>query len=105
MSKRSGIQEEVLNLYRRALRLVTKKPVENQHRFLLFIRYTFRTQAQTVRKRDMAAIEHLVRKGTRTLDMYEDPAVKDCHVSDTMRQWEKDKGISIRRYGQATPRS
>ncbi|KAH7913401.1 hypothetical protein BJ138DRAFT_1059069 [Hygrophoropsis aurantiaca] len=89
--RRSGLQKDVLSLYRRALRMVRTKPTITQPKFLLFVRYSFRTQASSVAPRDVAAIEHLLRRGQRQLEMYEDKAVKDCQVSQAMRVWEEEQ--------------
>ncbi|KAI0317786.1 hypothetical protein OF83DRAFT_1171691 [Amylostereum chailletii] len=91
--RHSGLQKEVLSLYRRALRMVRSKPPTNRDKFQLFVRYTFKTQATCVSSRDLSAIEHLLRKGRRQLEMYESPAVTDCWISQAMRTWhwqEKD---------------
>ena len=104
----SGLQKEVLALYRRyvplvarrltptltaatrrALRMVLTKPPATQDKFRLFVRYNFRTQASMASARDVAAIEHLIRKGRRQLETYEDAGVRDCWVSKEMRDWEK----------------
>ncbi|KAI0720492.1 hypothetical protein C8T65DRAFT_567705 [Cerioporus squamosus] len=85
--RRSGLQREVLALYRRALRMVNTKPAASQPRFKLYVRYTFKTQASSVSPRDISAIEHMLRKGRRQLEMYEDPQVRDCFVSNDMVQW------------------
>ncbi|KAM5535032.1 hypothetical protein V8D89_011260 [Ganoderma adspersum] len=85
--RRSGLQKEVLSLYRRALRMANAKPPAVQGKFQLFVRYTFKTQAATVSPRDIAAIEHMLRRGRRQLEMYEDPKVRDCFVTTDMLQW------------------
>jgi succinate dehydrogenase assembly factor 1 len=63
------------------------KPAETRAKFDLLIRYTFRTQAASVSPRQISAIEHLLRKGNRQLDIYEAPLVKDCYVSREMKEW------------------
>ncbi|KAI8978664.1 hypothetical protein BD414DRAFT_374663, partial [Trametes punicea] len=91
-ARRSGLQREVLALYRRALRTVNTKPPAAQPKFRLLARYSFRTQAAAVSPRDISAIEHLLRKGRQQLEIYEDPKVRDCWVSTEMVQWgEKNK--------------
>ncbi|GLB38319.1 putative complex I LYR family protein [Lyophyllum shimeji] len=87
--RKSGLQREVLALYRRALTMVRSKPPETRPKFLLFVRYTFHTNASKVPPRNVSAIEHLLRKGKRQIEMYEDAAVKDCWVSGDMLAWEK----------------
>ncbi|KAF5340681.1 hypothetical protein D9611_007477 [Ephemerocybe angulata] len=85
---KSGLQKEVLALYRRALRMVKTKPPPAQPKFRLFVQYTFHTNAKSLSPRNVSAIEHLIRKGTRQIELYEDPAVTDCWVSQTMRTWQ-----------------
>ncbi|KAF7985496.1 hypothetical protein HWV62_3695 [Athelia sp. TMB] len=82
-ARRSGLQPL------RALRMVRTKPPATQPKFLLFVQHSFRTQASSVSGRDVAAIEHLLRKGRRQLEGLEDPGVRDCWVSAQMRQWQQ----------------
>lgn len=67
--------------------MVNAKPPAVQSKFRLFVRYTFKTQATAVSPRDIAAIEHLLRRGRRQLEMYEDPKVRDCFVTTEMLHW------------------
>ncbi|KAG2151390.1 hypothetical protein DEU56DRAFT_727883 [Suillus clintonianus] len=90
-ARKSGLQKEVLALYRRALRMVRTKPVLTQPKFLLFVRYNFHTQVSSVSPRDVAAIEHLLRRGRRQLEMYEQPSVRDCQISQAMNDWEQSR--------------
>ncbi|TDL17870.1 hypothetical protein BD410DRAFT_753904 [Rickenella mellea] len=85
--RRSGLQKEVLSLYRRALRLVRTKPPPTRPKFLLFIRYSFHKNARSISPRDVSAIEHLLRKGKRQIEQLEDPSVKDCWVGEEERRW------------------
>ncbi|KAI9058361.1 hypothetical protein FKP32DRAFT_1606788 [Trametes sanguinea] len=87
--KHSGLQREVLALYRRALRMVNTKPPAAQSKFRLFVRYSFKTQATSVSPRNISTIEHLLRRGRRQIEMYEDPSVRDCWVSSEMEDWGK----------------
>ncbi|KAH9989705.1 hypothetical protein BJV74DRAFT_878144 [Russula compacta] len=95
--RHSGLQKEILALYRRALRMVRTKPPSSREHFRLFVRYNFKTQAAAVSPRNVGVIEHLMRRGKRQLEMYENPAVKDCWVSQEMRNWEAQERGSIRR--------
>ncbi|ESK95030.1 heat shock [Moniliophthora roreri MCA 2997] len=88
--RKSGLQKEALALYRRALRMVRSKPPASRLKFSLFVRYTFRTNASNISPRDVSTIEHLLRKGKRQLEMYETPSVKDCWVSEEMRDWDRN---------------
>jgi len=89
MRPRSGLQKDVLNLYRRALRIARTKPVETQAKFDISIRYTFRTRAASVGPRQIDAIERLLRKGEQQLETYETSSVKDCYISREMKEWNK----------------
>jgi len=78
--------------------MVKTKPKPTQDKFLLYVRYTFRQNALSVSYRDVSAIEHLLRKGARQLDVYEDTGVKDCFASKTMIEWKEQqwKGNTLR---------
>ncbi|KAG6336052.1 hypothetical protein ID866_3025 [Astraeus odoratus] len=69
--------------------MVRTKPPHTQDKFSLFVRYTFRTQASVVSPRNISAIEHLLRRGRRQIELYENPSIKDCHISRDMRDWEQ----------------
>lgn len=73
----------------RALRVVQTKPLATRPKFRLFIRYSFKTQAKSISPRDVSAIEHLLRKGRRQLETYEDIKVRDIWVSKAMQEWEE----------------
>ncbi|KAF8271990.1 hypothetical protein EI94DRAFT_1567317 [Lactarius quietus] len=85
--RHSGLQKEVFALYRRSLRMVRTKPPSTRDKFRLFIRYSFKTQAVAVSPRSVSTVEHLVRRGKRQLETYENPSVTDCWVSQEMRDW------------------
>ncbi|KAG5989388.1 hypothetical protein E4U52_005622 [Claviceps spartinae] len=74
--RHSGLQREVLGLYRHCLRESRKKPVSTRSHFEQFVRTEFVRQ-MSLDKRDFAAIEFLLRKGRRQLDMYSSPGIKD----------------------------
>ncbi|KIO06177.1 hypothetical protein M404DRAFT_139724 [Pisolithus tinctorius Marx 270] len=91
MSAPSGLQKEVLALYRRALRMVRTKPPHTQDKFSLLVRYMFHVQASAVSPRKVSAIEHLLRRGRRQIELYENPSIRDCHISQDMRDWEQSR--------------
>jgi len=93
---RSGLQNEVLALYRRALRMVRTKPPTTRPKFRLFIRYTFHANSTRITPRNVGAIEHLLRKGERQLAIYEDKAVRDCWVSEQMIAWDESRRTAER---------
>ncbi|TFK64621.1 hypothetical protein BDN72DRAFT_846385 [Pluteus cervinus] len=91
MASKSGLQKEVLALYRRALRITNSKPPQTRSKFRLFVRYTFHMNAANVSPREVGAVEYLLRKGKRQIEAFEDPAVKDCWVSGEMRAWDQTR--------------
>ncbi|KAJ4421381.1 hypothetical protein N0V82_003762 [Gnomoniopsis sp. IMI 355080] len=76
MARLSGLQKEVLVLYRSCLREARKKPETSRKHFEAFARTEFEKNL-AVEKRDFAAIEFLLRKGRRQLDSYSAPGIKD----------------------------
>ncbi|KAG8421696.1 hypothetical protein J3458_003550 [Metarhizium acridum] len=72
----SGLQKEVLALYRSCLRQSRKKPASTRAHFEQFARAEFDRNLR-IEKRDFAAIEFLLRKGRRQLDVYSNPGIKD----------------------------
>ena len=110
---KSGLQKEVLSLYRRyacfspyydsyhpymllrALRMVRTKPPPAQANFRLFMRYTFHKQATAVSYRDIGTVEYLIRMAKRMVEQYEQPGVKNCRVTEEMVDWEAE----WRKYG------
>ena len=79
--------------------MVNTKSEVAQPKFRLFVRYTFKTQAASISPRDISTIEHLLRRGRRQLEMYDDPQVRDCFVSNEMLQWEvQNKGRQYPRH-------
>lgn len=67
--------------------MVQAKPKDVQPKFRLLVRYTFHINAANVSPRNVSFIEHLLRKGRRQIELYEDPAVTDCWVSKDMITW------------------
>ncbi|KAF9242589.1 hypothetical protein BU15DRAFT_43680 [Melanogaster broomeanus] len=103
---KSGLQREVLALYRRqvlvALRMARTKPPHAQPKFTLFVRYNFHIQATSISPRNVAAIEHLLRRGRRQIEMYESSSIKDCQISQTMMDWQQAWSSSRHHYGVQT---
>ncbi|CAG8477235.1 12356_t:CDS:2 [Ambispora leptoticha] len=67
-TRRSGLQQSVINLYRDCCRAVHKKPPETRARFQAFVRAQFRRPDIT--SKDHAAIEYLLRRGKKQLEAY-----------------------------------
>ncbi|KAI9814109.1 MAG: hypothetical protein M1832_005997 [Thelocarpon impressellum] len=75
----SGLQRDVLSLYRQCLRQAQKKPNSVRSHFRDFARGEFRRHAG-VDKKDFAAIEYLLRKGQRQLDILSAPGITNVMV-------------------------
>ncbi|SCU79883.1 LADA_0B03796g1_1 [Lachancea dasiensis] len=74
----SGLQREVLQMYRQCIRAAHRKPKESQHNFIRYIRGEFHKHRDLARK-DFSTIEHLLRVGYRRLETYSAPEVRDIH--------------------------
>lgn len=77
MKKLSGLQKEVLKLYRTCLRGCYKKPIENQENFLQYVRLEFRKNRKTIARKDYSTIEYLIRNGHRKFEMFNQDEIKD----------------------------
>ncbi|CAG8753112.1 12501_t:CDS:2 [Funneliformis caledonium] len=75
---RSGLQNEVINFYRKCCRAIRKKPIESRYRFQQFVRSQFRQY--DISPRDHNAIEYMLRRGQRQLEAYESDSVKDVNL-------------------------
>ncbi|KAJ1955752.1 hypothetical protein EC988_001713 [Linderina pennispora] len=69
--KLSGLQKDVLRLYRDCLR------AEAQPRFYAFTRREFEKNIGSMKRTDVKAIEYLMRIGRRRLEQYRNPNVRD----------------------------
>ncbi|EGW30751.1 uncharacterized protein SPAPADRAFT_72684 [Spathaspora passalidarum NRRL Y-27907] len=78
MARLSGLQREVLKLYRQCVRTVKTKPPSAQEHWRKFIRGEFK-RYQHLTKKDFGAIEHLIRVGHRRFEMLSDPQIKDIN--------------------------
>lgn len=88
----SPLQRQVLSLYRRALRSVPPKPLASRANFRLLYRHAFRTRAAQVSKRDVGAIEYMLRQGRRWIEGLESGSVKAVGVGQEVRDWEMAQG-------------
>ncbi|KAL5594495.1 hypothetical protein BROUX41_001427 [Berkeleyomyces rouxiae] len=71
----SGLQRDVLSLYRQCLRAARLKQDSRAH-FEKYARAEF-DKYRKLEKRDFATIEYFLRKGTRQLEMYSESTIKD----------------------------
>jgi succinate dehydrogenase assembly factor 1 len=74
MPRLSGLQKDVLSLYRRCLRAARSKPSDTRPNFETFARREFDRNASMDRK-DFGAVEFMLRKGERQLEMYSAPNI------------------------------
>ncbi|WVN87893.1 uncharacterized protein L203_103090 [Cryptococcus depauperatus CBS 7841] len=82
---RSGIQQDVISLYRHGIQAMMNKPSESRPAFLLHLRYNFRNPS--LKPREYIAIEHQLRKMSRMIEMLSDSSVQSISVSDEMKSW------------------
>ncbi|KAK6203537.1 complex 1 protein-domain-containing protein [Scheffersomyces amazonensis] len=78
MARLSGMQREVLKLYRGCIRIIRTKPIENQEHWRQFVREEFRKN-QHISKKQFNVIEHLIRVGHKRFEQYSSPQIKDIH--------------------------
>ncbi|KAJ6003381.1 hypothetical protein N7451_005928 [Penicillium sp. IBT 35674x] len=76
MARLSGLQREVLSLYRQCFREIRKKPIESRNNFKNYARAEFQKHL-SVSKKDFSTIEYLLRKGQRQLEMYASPGTRN----------------------------
>ncbi|WPK26063.1 hypothetical protein PUMCH_003408 [Australozyma saopauloensis] len=76
MARLSGLQREVLKLYRICIRATYTKPSENRLHWRDYIRSEF-DKHKLLPKKSFSVIEHLLRVGNRRYEMYRDPSIKD----------------------------
>ncbi|CAO3665394.1 hypothetical protein INT44_007403 [Umbelopsis vinacea] len=77
-ARRSGLQQDVINLYRSCFRAARQKPLANRPHFYTFIRQQFRQH--NLRKNDFATIEYMLRRGKRQLETYSSSSIQDVHL-------------------------
>ncbi|MCJ1305389.1 hypothetical protein MMC08_008203 [Hypocenomyce scalaris] len=72
----SGLQKEVVSLYRKCFREARKKPADVRENFRNYARTEFKKNT-ALDKKDFSAIEYLLRKGQRQLEIYSSPGIKN----------------------------
>ena len=80
---------------KRAIRMTRTKPLGNRDKFTIFVAYTFRKDSKVVSPRDIATIEYMIRQGTKQLEIYENPALRDCFLTDAMAEWARENQNTI----------
>lgn len=79
----------------RALRMTRTKPPGNRDKFTIFVAYTFQKNSRLVSSRDFSTIEYMIRQGTKTIEMYENPALRDCFLTTEMVSWAQENQSRI----------
>jgi hypothetical protein len=74
---RSGLQTDVLKLYRMLLRTAKAKDPTSPHCFVTFVRQEFRKSAATVKRTEIKRIEHLIRQGMKQKKLIEMPGFRN----------------------------
>ncbi|CAM9809240.1 unnamed protein product [Discosporangium mesarthrocarpum] len=76
MTRVSGMQKEVLSLYRKVIRAAKAKEQEGGRGTVDFARSSFREQAYSVSRSDFQTIEHMLRYGHKKLKLLSMPGVQ-----------------------------
>jgi succinate dehydrogenase assembly factor 1 len=63
----SGLQKQVISLYKRCLRAALSKPPEVRESAVSFVRDEFRTGARDIKKSQFRTIEFMLRAGEKQL--------------------------------------
>lgn len=80
----SGIQKQVLSLYRSFLRAARSKPTEDRQQIELIVSAEFRRNSKEVDRKNFIYIEYLIRRGKKQLEQLKSPAtVKLSNVSSS----------------------
>ncbi|KAJ9492226.1 hypothetical protein VN97_g972 [Penicillium thymicola] len=87
MARLSGLQRDVLSLYRKCLREIRNKPEDSRINFKKYARYRcnpakmgYSAEFQkhiSVNKKDFSTVEYLLRKGNRQLELYSSPGIRN----------------------------
>ena len=94
MSNHSGLQQQVLRLYRQFLEVARYKPGVADH-----VRKQFKANS-TIPRTDLVRIEHLVRQGERQLRMLKSSNVNSItSMNSTVKQWAESVVSVIRMAG------
>ncbi|PON96229.1 LYR motif-containing protein [Trema orientale] len=69
----SGMQKQVLSLYRGFLRAARSKSAEERHKIESIVSTEFRRNAKQVDRKNFIYIEYLLRRGKKQLDQLKNP--------------------------------
>ncbi|XP_038999431.1 succinate dehydrogenase assembly factor 1, mitochondrial-like [Hibiscus syriacus] len=71
--KLSGMQKQVLSLYRGFLRAARSKPAEDRRQIESIVSAEFRRNSNQVDRKNFLYIEYLLRRGNKQLDQLKSP--------------------------------
>ncbi|XP_077251712.1 LYR family of Fe/S cluster biogenesis protein [Tasmannia lanceolata] len=89
MTKLSGMQKQVLALYRGFLRAARSKAPEDRRRIESIVSAEFRRNSKSIDKKNFIYIEYLLRRGNKQIDQIKDPdtqGISDLNLSPTTKQ-------------------
>eukprot|EP00798_Chlamydomonas_sp_ICE-L_P011105 gene11105-18721_t len=72
----SGVQKQVLSLYRTAMRSIRSKPTELQPQLLTYLRQEF-DKHKAVSPKNHQRVEHLARRGMKQVEMMMEGSVTE----------------------------
>ncbi|KAH7331214.1 hypothetical protein KP509_20G020500 [Ceratopteris richardii] len=78
----SGLQRQILSLYRSFLRVARTKPPDVRSRIEKYVGAQFRHDAAAVDKKDFQQIEYLVRRATKQLESLRNGSITGFQVVD-----------------------
>ncbi|CCA70898.1 hypothetical protein PIIN_04834 [Serendipita indica DSM 11827] len=105
MVVRSGLQNEVISLYRRSVFQSFETVRRLTFGFFVFyahaparsdstlIRWTFRRPQvqEELSARNLTLVEHHIRQAKKSIELWENPSIKDVVPTMQMRSWETKK--------------
>ena len=86
-TRHSGLQKDVLKLYRDLHRAARKKDPLNVNNFTSVVMQEFRIKAASVTKTDFKTIEHLLRYGYKQKKLIEMPGFRTGGVTSSSKQF------------------
>ncbi|KAH1032185.1 hypothetical protein J1N35_044359 [Gossypium stocksii] len=87
--KLSGMQRQVLSLYRGFLRAARLKPTEDRRQIESIVSAEFRRNSKQVDRKNFLYIEYLLRRGKKQLDQLKSPdtiGLSSCNVSSSKKK-------------------
>ncbi|XAR59328.1 hypothetical protein NMG60_11015121 [Bertholletia excelsa] len=88
--KLSGMQKQVLGLYRGFLRVARTKCPEDRHQIESIVSAEFRHNSQSVDRKNFLYIEYLLRRGKKQLDQLKNPGTVGVSYSHVHFSQTKD---------------